>query len=81
MGYRARAGQQPVGQADAEDEGGVPPAQSEVNASSRPAILPEDVDEVVEDDGSGTVGGASGASGGGSGMRGHPDAERPRARE
>jgi hypothetical protein len=79
VGYQARAGEQPVGPADAEDEGGVPPAQSQVDAGQRPAIIPEDVDSVVEDDGSGLAGGASGATGGGSGTPGHPDAEQTRA--
>jgi hypothetical protein len=79
VGYKARQGEQPVKPADAEDEGGVPPAQSQVNASRRPAIIPDDVDTVVEDDGSGMAGGASGAAGGGSGTPGHPDAEQSRA--
>jgi hypothetical protein len=76
VSYKARAGEQPVNRADAEDEGGVPPAQSQVTASSRPGLIAEDVDTVVEDDGSGMTGGASGATGGGSGMPGHPDAEQ-----
>ena len=61
----------------AEDESAVPAAQSQVDAATRPALVPEDVDSVVEDDGSGMAGGASGATGGGSGMPGHPDAEQP----
>jgi hypothetical protein len=76
VGYKARAGQQPVNRADAGDDSGVPPAQSQVDAGRRPGLLPADVDTVVEDDGSGLAGGASGATGGGSGTAGHPDAER-----
>lgn len=75
MGYQARAGEQPVKGA-AEDEGAVPAAQSQVTANRRPAIVPEDVDTVVEDDGSGLAGGESGATGGGSGTPGHPDAQQ-----
>jgi hypothetical protein len=77
VGYQARAGEQPVKGPDGEDESAVPAAQSQVDAESRPALVPEDVDSVVEDDGSGMAGGASGAAGGGSGMPGHPDAQEP----
>lgn len=75
MGYKARAGVQPVDQEDAEEDGGVPQAQSQVDAA-RPGIIPSDVDSVVEDDGSGLAGGASGGTGGASGTAGHPDASR-----
>ena len=78
MGYQARAGEQPVKGTGGEDESAVPAAQSQVEAGTRPALVPEDVDTVVEDDGSGMAGGESGAAGGGSGMPGHPDAEQPR---
>jgi hypothetical protein len=74
VGYKARAGEQPVKTADTDDESVVPTAQSQVDASRRPPILPEEVDSVVEDDSSGMLGGASGATGGGSGTPGHPDA-------
>jgi hypothetical protein len=77
MGYHARAGEQPVKGTGGEDESAVPTAQSQVDASGRPALVPDDVDSVVEDDGSGMAGGESGAAGGGSGMPGHPDAEQP----
>ena len=77
MGYQARAGEQPVQGPDGEDESAVPAAQSQVDAEGRPALVPDDVDSVVEDDGSGMAGGASGAAGGGSGMPGHPDAQQP----
>lgn len=76
VGYEARAGEQPVKRGRGEDAGGVPPAQSQVKTSRRPPIIPEDVDSVVEDDGSGIAGGASGATGGGSGTPGHPDAQQ-----
>jgi hypothetical protein len=75
VGYKARAGEQPVKTADTEDESAVPAAQSQVDASTRPALIPGDVDSVVEDDGSGMAGGASGATGGSSGTPGHPDSE------
>lgn len=75
MGYESRAGEQPVKGAAA-DEGGVPAAQSQVETGRRPSIVPDDVDMVVEDDGSGLAGGASGGTGGGSGTPGHPDAEQ-----
>jgi hypothetical protein len=75
VGYKARAGEQPVKTADIDDETVGPAAQSLVDASRRPTILPEDVDSVVEDDDSGTLGGASGAMGGTSGTPGHPDAQ------
>jgi hypothetical protein len=78
VGYQARAGEQPVEGTDGGDQSAVPAAQSQVDAGTRPALVPEDVDTVVEDDGSGMAGGASGATGGGSGMPGHPDAEQPR---
>ncbi len=80
MGYQARAGEQPVKPEVGEDDGGVPSAQSQVESDQRPAIIPDDVDEVVEDDGSGMAGGASGTSAGGSGTAGHPDAEQPEVR-
>ncbi len=76
MGYKARAGEQPVNQADAGDDSGVPAAQSQVDAAERPPIIPAEVDSVVEDDGSGLAGGASGAMGGASGTPGAPDAEQ-----
>jgi hypothetical protein len=76
MGYHARAGEQPVNPADAGDDSGVPPAQSQVDAGRRPPLIPADVDSVVEDDGSGLAGGASGAMGGASGTPGAPDAEQ-----
>ena len=79
MGYHARAGEQPVKGTDGGDGSPVPAAQSQVDAGTRPALVPEDVDTVVEDDGSGMAGGASGAAGGGSGMPGHPDAEQSRS--
>jgi len=75
MGYHARAGEQPVKSAG-EDEETVPAAQSQVAANRRPAIVPEDVDTVVEDDGSGLAGGASGATGGSSGTPGAADAQQ-----
>jgi hypothetical protein len=78
MGYHARAGEQPVKGTGGEEESAVPAAQSQVDSGTRPALVPEDVDNVVEDDGSGMAGGESGATGGGSGMPGHPDAEQPR---
>ena len=74
MGYKARAGEQPVKTADIDDQTAGPAAQSQVEADRRPTILPGDVDSVVEDDGSGTLGGASGAMGGTSGTQSHPDA-------
>jgi hypothetical protein len=76
VGYKVRQGEQPVNPADTGDGSGVPPAQSQVDATTRPTILPGDVDSVVEDDGSGMAGGASGATGGASGTPGHPDAEQ-----
>jgi hypothetical protein len=80
VGYEARAGEQPVKRAAGGDdgEGGVPAAQSQVEAGRRPSIVPDDVDSVVEDDGSGLAGGASGGTGGGSGTPGHPDAGQSR---
>ena len=75
MGYHARAGEQPVKSAG-EDEEAVPATQSQVAANRRPAIVPEDVESVVEDDGSGLAGGASGATGGSSGTPGAPDAQQ-----
>jgi hypothetical protein len=80
VGYQARAGEQPVKRAVADDDSGVPASQSQVTASRRPPIVPEDVDTVVEDDSSGLAGGASGGTGGGSSTPGHPDAEQTRAR-
>jgi hypothetical protein len=76
MGYESRAGEQPISRAAAAD--GVPATQSQVEVSRRPSIVPDDVDTVVEDDGSGLAGGASGGTGGGSGTPGHPDAEQSR---
>jgi hypothetical protein len=76
VGYQARAGEQPVGRAVADDDSGVPATQSQVKVSRRPPIIPDDVDMVVEDDGSGLAGGASGGTGGGSSTPEHPDAEQ-----
>jgi hypothetical protein len=76
VGYKVRQGEQPVKTAHADDESAVPAAQSQVDASRRPPIIPAEVDSVVEDDGSGMAGGASGSTGGSSGTRGHPDAEQ-----
>jgi hypothetical protein len=80
MSYRARAGEQPVKPEPGEDESAVPPAQSQIEVDQRPAIIPADVDDVVEDDGSGMAGGASGTSAGGSSTPGHPDAAQPEVR-